>query len=290
MLNGIRLSERMIALNKVASSHEEAKKVLQTKYFNKVDPSIPVFSFVGRIVLQKGVHLILNSVGELVSASGGKIQIIVGGMANMKDPYAAQCAWSMQALRRQYPQNFWADPNEFFTDGSLLNIGSDFGLMPSLFEPSGVVQQEYFSGGTPVIVFKTGGLKDSVFEFDQVKGTGNGFTFESHAHGDFVQAVRRSLSVYNNKAHYAQLRQQARDSVLDMETVAIVWTKEFTRLRKRTWVPPQVLEKFIDENLKTSAKKAADEKTPVTTTPTNADLPTKGDTTLNQPKTTTPTK
>lgn len=64
----------------------------------------------------------------------------------MKDPYAAQCAWSMQALRRQYQRNFWADPNEFFSDGPLVNMGSDFGLMPSLFEPSGVVQQEYFSG------------------------------------------------------------------------------------------------------------------------------------------------
>eukprot|EP01114_Cavostelium_apophysatum_P006786 TRINITY_DN1825_c0_g1_i1.p1 TRINITY_DN1825_c0_g1~~TRINITY_DN1825_c0_g1_i1.p1 ORF type:complete len:1954 (+),score=547.30 TRINITY_DN1825_c0_g1_i1:198-6059(+) len=261
MLNGIRLTERMVLLNKVASSHEEAKRVLQLKYFQKEDPQIPVFSFVGRIVLQKGVHLILNSVGELISASGGKIQIIVGGMANMKDPYAAQCAWSMQALRRQYPQNFWADPNEFFSDGSLLNLGSDFGLMPSLFEPSGVVQQEYFSGGTPVIVFKTGGLKDSVFEFDQAKGTGNGFTFEAHSHGDFVQAVRRSLNVFNNRAFYAQLRQQARDSVLDMETVAIVWTKEFTRLRKRTWVPPAVLEKFTKEYLEKKAQAKIQEKT-----------------------------
>jgi starch synthase len=42
--------------------------------------------------------------------------------------------------------------------------------MPSLFEPSGVVQQEFFAGGTPVIAFKTGGLKDSVFEFDVTKG------------------------------------------------------------------------------------------------------------------------
>lgn len=52
-------------------------------------------------------------------------------------------------LRRQFPRNFWADPNEFFTDGVLINLGSDFGLMPSLFEPSGVVQQEYFAAGMP---------------------------------------------------------------------------------------------------------------------------------------------
>jgi starch synthase len=117
--------------------------------------------------------------------------------------------------------------------------------MPSLFEPSGVVQQEYFSGGTPVIAFKTGGLKDTIFEFDPIvrrkfsswhlvtflanPASGNGFTFEAHNHSDFVAAVKRSLTVFNNKENYAKLRQSSRESVLDVETVAIVWIKEFTR-------------------------------------------------------------
>lgn len=78
-------------------------------------------------------------------------------------------------LKNRYPHCFWAGPNEFFTDGSVVNRGSDFGLMPSLFEPGGIVQHEFFVGGTPVIAFKTGGLKDSVFEF--VNDQGNGYTF-----------------------------------------------------------------------------------------------------------------
>lgn len=206
----------------------------------------------------------------------------------MKDPYAAQCAWSMQALRRQYPRRLWADPNEFFTDGALVNLGSDFGLMPSLFEPSGVVQQEFFAGGTPVIAFKTGGLKDSVFEWNAAgpgvfarvvrgclrsyacvcvvlhvrafvlgriffssfvfffAGTGNGFTFEAHAHGDFVQAVRRALNVYNNKDDYEALRKSARASVLDMEDCALGWIREFVRIRKRIWAQPEAVQKFRD--------------------------------------------
>jgi len=244
-LNGIRLNERLELLKKIAPNHDEAKAILQKKYFGHSDPSMPVFSFVGRIVLQKGVHLILNAVHEIINLSRGKIQIIVGGMANMRDPYAAQCAWSMQALRKQYPNNFWADPNEFFTDGPLLNLGSDFALMPSLFEPSGVVQQEFFAGGTPVIAFKTGGLKDSVFEFHN--GSGNGFTFEAHAHVDFVQAVRRALVVYNNKSDYLKLRENARACVLDVIEVATAWMGEFVRLRKRVWAPPEEVEKIRKE-------------------------------------------
>ena len=42
-------------------------------------------------------------------------------------------------LKNLYPKNFWASPYEFFYDGSLLNCGSDWALMPSKFEPGGIV-------------------------------------------------------------------------------------------------------------------------------------------------------
>ena len=50
--------------------------------------------------------------------------------------------------------------------------------MPSLFEPGGIVQHEIFIAGTPVLAFKTEGLKDTVFEFDYSTNKGNGITFE----------------------------------------------------------------------------------------------------------------
>lgn len=241
--NGIRVEQRQAQLDLVAKNHTEAKEKLQIKYFGKYDPSIPLFSFVGRICLQKGVHLILNAVRELIDTHSSKLQIIVGGMANYKDPYAAQCAWTMQGLRTTYSKNFWADPNEFFNDGPLLNLGSDFALMPSLFEPSGVVQQEYFIGGTPVIAFKTGGLKDTVFE-DPI--TGNGFTFEAHSHRDFVDAISRSIKIFSNADEYEKLRIRAKQSVLDMEDVAKAWACEFSRLRKCIWVD----RKCVNDELK----------------------------------------
>jgi starch synthase len=69
----------------------------------------------------------------------------------------------MKQLTYRYPKCFWSSPDNFFTDGPLANIGSDFALMPSLFEPGGIVQHEFFCGGTPVIAFRTGGLKDTIF-------------------------------------------------------------------------------------------------------------------------------
>ena len=127
----------------------------------------------------------------------------------MREPYSDNWAQQMCNLRNKYPKNFWADPDHYFTDGCLVNRGTDFGLMPSIYEPGGLVQHEFFVGGTPIIAFKTGGLKDSVFEFNWDKEMGNGFTFETHNIDNFIYACERALRTYKNKAKYLKLRENA---------------------------------------------------------------------------------
>jgi starch synthase len=95
----------------------------------------------------------------------------------------------MQWLRQAFPNNFWADPSAFFYDGTLVNVGCDFGLMPSAFEPGGIVQHEFFIGSTPVIAFKTGGLRDTVHEYDIKTSKGSGFIFEHYNRSDFIYSV-----------------------------------------------------------------------------------------------------
>lgn len=73
MLNGIRLDDRLKESLKIAPDHATAKEILQKRYFGESNPDIPVFAFVGRIVLQKGVHLVLNAVRELMDYSRGKL-------------------------------------------------------------------------------------------------------------------------------------------------------------------------------------------------------------------------
>ena len=141
----------------------------------------------------------------------------------MRDPYSASCANRMWSLKQKYPHCFWAAPEEFFMDGAVVNRGSDFGLMPSLFEPGGIVQHEFFVGETPVIAFRTGGLKDSVHEFQWDSETGSGFTFESYKKEDFIFAIERSLGVYVNKAKYLKLRQNAFNATMPGEIVCKAW-------------------------------------------------------------------
>ena len=153
----------------------------------------------------------------------------------MKDPYAASCAHRMYQLKNKYPNQFWAAPEEFFTDGALVNRGTDFGLMPSLFEPGGIVQHEFFVGGTPVIAFKTGGLKDSVIEFSWESDTGCGYTFESYKKEDFIYAIERAIGTYRNKPKYQRLRANAFNATMPGEKVSKAWLQEFFRLRNKVY-------------------------------------------------------
>ena len=88
----------------------------------------------------------------------------------------------MRALRAAYPLQFWAQPDRFFAEGALASLGADFGLMPSLFEPCGLVREEFFSAGTPLVCSRTGGLADRVVHYSEATRAGNGVFFEEHTH------------------------------------------------------------------------------------------------------------
>ena len=220
------------------STHATAKAQLQRKYFqfSDPDPSCCILSFVGRITEQKGVHLILECVEHLIHTS--RVQILVGGPISPGDPYGEYCATLIHRLRAKYPNSFYADPSSFFTDGPLVNLGSDFGLMPSKFEPGGIVQHEYFVAGTPVVAFKTGGLKDTVHEFNATDLTGNGFVFDAYNRDDLLYAIHRALDIFSSARPsgrlriYEHLRQNAALSPMDVSIVSREWYREFCRLRR----------------------------------------------------------
>ena len=250
--NGIDIGHRTRLLADLApkhaiASHADAKAYLQRKFFGaEPDPSRPLFGFVGRVTAQKGVHLILAAVEPILAHTGGRAQFIVGGMASLGDPYGGGCAAEMRRLRAAHPGAFWADPTAFFTDGVVVNLGCDFCLMPSLFEPGGIVQHEFFVAGTPVVAFRTGGLKDSVVEYSPAAArpaaarpdrVGNGFTFERYDLADFVAALRRALAVFASPDDYSRCRANALRSVMPLSTVSLAWFCELARLRRSLPLP-----------------------------------------------------
>jgi starch synthase len=81
--------------------------------------------------------------------------------------------------------------------------------MPSRYEPCGLNQLYSLKYGTIPVVRATGGLKDSVHEFDPATGAGTGFVFEAYESAGLLAAVDRALTTFHNKDQWATLMRNA---------------------------------------------------------------------------------
>ena len=249
--NGVYKKHRLAELVKHAGIDRiAAKRHIQKTYFGyeDVNPNVPIFSFVGRITEQKGVSLILEIAEQLINRCKQQINILIGGTGNHGDPYFENCKGKMNDLRSKYPNSFWANPDQWFSDGPTINLGSDFGLMPSKFEPGGIVQHEFFVAATPVVGYCTGGLRDTIFEFDWTSEMGNGFTFDDYNSQGLLNAMERALALFGNKEKYLKARRNAFNSVIDVIDVAKAWCKEFYRVQGKGFNAPDVSSEVIGPN------------------------------------------
>lgn len=227
---GIDIENQQLKIRKLKKNHDQAKKKVQSKLFGFNDDKKCLFVFIGSICEQKGVNLIVDSFEELNRNLGESIQFLVVGKSNSKDdPYEVACSEKLINLKNKYKNNFCHVPSVDLNE-DLLIYAADFVLMPSLFEPAGFIQQKAFVSGSPLIAFKTGGLSDTVFEFDKNKKTGNGLLFWCHKNKDFCMAIERAYDLFKDKALYKVLRKNASESALSTEETAALWLNEFTRM------------------------------------------------------------
>ncbi|MCM8813306.1 MAG: glycogen synthase GlgA [Candidatus Omnitrophica bacterium] len=86
--------------------------------------------------------------------------------------------------------------------------GSDIFLMPSRYEPCGLGQLISLRFGTLPIVRSTGGLADTIEDYDPFRGQGTGFVFDAYQSGALLEAVKRALCVYRQPARWKALMQR----------------------------------------------------------------------------------
>ena len=91
----------------------------------------------------------------------------------------------------------------------LIFAGSDVTLIPSRFEPSGLVQMEAMRYGCIPIVRKVGGLADSVEDFDPRQNKGTGFVFEKYDSFSLAIVIVRASEIYKQKKEWSKLVKRA---------------------------------------------------------------------------------
>jgi len=175
------------------------KKDLQERFGLPVRDDVPVFGVVSRLVDQKGIDILAEAIHKILALD---IQFVMLGEG---EPWAHFYFGDVMAA---YPEKFAV---RIGYDNSLahkIEAGSDFFVMPSRFEPCGLNQMYSLRYGTPPIVRATGGLDDTVENFDEIAGTGDGFKFHTTAASALFDTIGwATYTFYNNKTGLAKLRE-----------------------------------------------------------------------------------
>ncbi len=210
ILNGIDLKEWNPKKDKLIPANFDAEDLsgkaickadLQKEFGLPVDEKIPLFGLVGRLADQKGLDLLKGCIEELLTWD---IQIVLLGSG---DPELAAYFGSLPA---RFPTKFGSyigfDPRL----AHLIEAGSDFFIMPSRYEPCGLNQMYSLTYGTLPIVRATGGLKDTVENYEAGTGLGTGFVFETIS----VDALKNTIgwavdTWFNHPKDIASMQQKA---------------------------------------------------------------------------------
>ena len=238
--NGIFTKKELKEIKLLAGKNkEECKEYIQQKYFGyeNSDYNVPLYSFIGEISEDKGIMLILDSIDEIMKKTNSKINILIIGMGTSENPCYNKSINRINNLKEKYSYSFWGNiiENENTKENSRIYLGSDFGLLPSKFEPGGIEQYKYFISGTPVLAFKTGILKDTISEFNYQTNKGNGIMFDYYNPNEFVEAFLRSINIFKNKEKYSLCCQNAKTSAVDISEVSEAWCKEFCKLNHKLY-------------------------------------------------------
>ena len=148
----------------------------------------PLFGVVSRLSYQKGFELLPDALTVLLQQGDACLAVLGSG----EEKYERYFAW----LHETWPGRV-AFINRY--DEGLahrIEAGADMFLMPSRYEPCGLNQMYSLRYGTPPIVRRTGGLADTVQEFDPATGTGNGFMFDEFDSKELLAAMRRALDAW----------------------------------------------------------------------------------------------
>jgi len=104
---------------------------------------------------------------------------------------------------------------------------SDFFFVPSRFEPCGLTQMYAMKYGSIPIVRNTGGLADTVKEYNWNNGDGCGLVFYQYNADDFAFAIRRALSIYKQEPHWDIIRRNAMTNDFSAGRSALEYLKVF---------------------------------------------------------------
>jgi starch synthase len=171
--------------------------LLSTFGITNADPKIPVIGIVSRFAAQKGFDLIAQIMDRL--AREEMIMVVLGSGDKLFEEM-------FQRLNKQFPNKIAAKVAFDNAIAHKIEAGADMFLMPSRYEPCGLNQIYSLRYGTVPIVRATGGLDDTIQNYEAKTQQGTGFKFEDYTGKALLHSIRAALKAYRDPKAWRALQ------------------------------------------------------------------------------------
>jgi starch synthase len=205
----------------LAGKLECKRDLLQQFGIADAGTALPVMGIVSRFAAQKGFDLIAGVADEL-SRMAVVFTVLGNGEKTYEDLFLR--------LSREFPEKFAAKVAYDNALAHKIEAGADMLLMPSRYEPCGLNQMYSLKYGTVPVVRATGGLDDSVEEWDPKAGTGTGFKFIAYSGTALLGSIREALKAFKDKAAWNKLMVNGMSKDFSWNTSAKEYLKIYERL------------------------------------------------------------
>jgi starch synthase len=200
------------------------KAELLREFKLKPKEGTPVIGCISRLAEQKGFDLIKESAEDFLKLD---VQFILLGTGEKKYEDF------FEAMQKRYHGKvgvYIGFSNEL---AHLIEAGSDMFLMPSRYEPCGLNQMYSLRYGTIPIVRATGGLEDTIEDYDPATGNGSGFKFSRYEAKELLKAIERALAAYTDQNAWRKMMKQAMQKDFSWETSAKKYITLYKNVLKR---------------------------------------------------------
>ena len=178
---------------------------------------VPLFGIVSRLAEQKGFDILAEGIDQICKMN---LQLVILGTGDIKYHEI------MQEMVNKYPKVISLHLK--FDDALAHKIyaGSDIFLMPSKYEPCGLGQLISLRYGTIPLVFKTGGLADTV-------NNDNGFIFDRYSKDELIKTIQKSVAAFKNKRKWSTLVSKAMKCNFSWDASAKKYIKLYEKAKSK---------------------------------------------------------
>ncbi|KAA8533594.1 hypothetical protein F0562_030972 [Nyssa sinensis] len=230
--NGIDVTEWDPSLDKHIASHYtihdlsgkvQCKIALQKELGLPIRPDCPLIGFIGRLDFQKGIDIILSATPELMQDD---VQFVMLGSGERQ---YEDWMRAMESVNRNKFRG-WVGFNVPISHR--ITAGCDILLMPSRFEPCGLNQLYAMRYGTVPVVHGTGGLRDTVENYNPYAqeglGEGTGWTFSPLSRESMLAALKNAIGTYReHKSSWERLMKRGMEEDYTWDKAAVQYEQVF---------------------------------------------------------------